>query len=467
MKRRSLTFSLVAMLCLVALVLPACTPETPATTPAGTTPVETSPATSTPDATVTPEVTPTPTEPDEPYVFPADGVLKALEDGKAPGMPDGRNPALSGDKIVVFFEYAFRKAGLELSADTEINYTITKSGESPVTGTAKLDTSVPEIKNEYGYIGVCFDTGFTFDKFNKATLEFSFKDASGKEYTVKNQTVYKGLSYLGLDASAFDEYLGGTVKTVVGKQKITQTATINGTDFTFTIYLSRWAGKTKAKQIITCSRLFWQTYPRMYARFGAAGNSPTNVGLTIENQGYGIASAGGSEVHLHDQWLMNNPQDFDCLTHEFAHVIQNGWDGDYCEYSGYIERFADACRYMYAFDDGKYNDSNWTLNTVSGENTRETSVRFLVWMDYFYSNEENDLILKFFTACRSKKYPANKWNEAWAEIFDGTELQGKSIEEVWSMFESSEFAKLSARGIATIVGSSALLKKYDIRGRLK
>ena len=204
----------------------------------------------------------------------------------------------------------------------------------------------------------------------------------------------------------------------------------------------------------------------MYSRFGEAGQSPTEVTLTIENAGYEIASAGGKDVHIHDQWLRDHQNDYDCLTHEFAHVIQNGWDGKYCEYSDYIERFADCCRYLYAFQEGKYNDSGWTLNTVRDESTVEKSVRFLVWMDQFYSSEENDLLLKFFIACRSKKYPAAEWSAAWDYIFEGSELQGKSIDEVWKMYEGSEFATLSARGIYGVVGYSPLLNKYNVRAKL-
>jgi hypothetical protein len=202
----------------------------------------------------------------------------------------------------------------------------------------------------------------------------------------------------------------------------------------------------------------------MYSRFAAVGQSPTKVTLDIEDGGYGIASASGNQVHIHDQWLQTNPRDYDCLTHEFAHVIQNGWDGDKCEYSGYIERFADCCRYLYAFEDGEYNDTNWELNTISGESTRETSVRFLVWLDYTYSTEDNDLLVKYFDVCRNRNYSSSRWNQAWAEIFEGSELEGKSIETVWNEYAKSEFATLSSK---SVFGMSKLLNKYDIRGRLK
>ena len=382
------------------------------------------------------------------YEFPENGVLRPLHNGDAPYAPDGLNPSFvvenATDKILVFFDFADKGVGLDLSENTEIFYKVkTPSGKNKE-GSTKLDTSIAEIKTENGYIGILADVGMTFDKFERVAVEFKFRDNAGKEFTLESQTIMKGLSYYGLSADAFDKYLGGTVETSVSKNAILQSGEINGTKFNFNITLGSWSGKTTAEQIVIISRLFWETYPRMYARFGAAGESPTKVTLDIEDGGYEIASAGGNQVHLHDGWLQQNPTDFDCLTHEFAHVIQNGWDGDYCEYSGYIERFADYCRYIYAFQSGLYNDDHWEMQTINSEKTRETSVRFLAWLDYYYSTEDIDLVLRFFNACRDKNYRANEWDAAWAEIFAGTLLEGKKIDVVFETFAKSEFAKLSS-----------------------
>ena len=209
------------------------------------------------------------------------------------------------------------------------------------------------------------------------------------------------------------------------------------------------------------SRLFWQCYPRMYARFGKAGESPTKITLNIEDRGYGIAWNMGSLVHLHDGWLQQCPTDYDCITHELAHAIQNGWDGNRLEYSDYIERFADACRYLYAFNNGEFNDyCGWEMQTLENEPTREDSVRFLVWFDYFYSTPENDLLLNYFTVCRSQKYPTASWKEAWAEIFKGSALEGRDIDDIYEEYTKTEFANLTTK---CKDGTSELLAKYDVR----
>ena len=56
------------------------------------------------------------------------------------------------------------------------------------------------------------------------------------------------------------------------------------------------------------------------------------------------------------------------------------------------------------------------------------------------------------------------WKEAWAEIFKGSALEGRDIEDVWNEYKQSEFASLSTHAEN---GTSPLLEKYDVRGRVK
>ena len=274
------------------------------------------------------------------------------------------------------------------------------------------------------------------------------------------QTAKNDILKQGFTVAAFDEYLGDFVTTVIGSDDIVQTGKVNGTAFKLTIRLRRWAGKTTPEQIVTLSRLFWQCYPKMHSRFGKVGESPTKITLNIEDRGYEIAWQMNNLIHLHDGWLQRYPDDFDCITHELAHAIQNGWEGNRLEYDDYIERFADVCRYLYAFENGKYNDPQWELQTAEVENKRKDSNRFPVWFDYQYSTPECDLLLQYFTVCRSEKYPKAEWKEAWQEIFKGSALEGRDIEDVWKEYEKSEFAALSTHAEN---GTSPLLEKFDVR----
>ena len=265
----------------------------------------------------------------------------------------------------------------------------------------------------------------------------------------------------GISAELFDAYLGDFVKTHLTTKEVKQVGTVDGVEYKLTIRLTRWAGRTSIDQIVVLSRLFWANYPKMYKRFGAAGNSPTEITLDIENKGYGIAWNSGKLVHLHDGWLEKCPEDYDCITHELAHAIQNGWDGETLEYDGFIERFADACRYLYAFNDGEFNDKDWQMQVLDREPTREDSVRFIVWFDYFYSTADNDLFLNYFRVCHDEKYPTANWKEAWAEIFKGSALEGRDIDDIYAEYAASEFATLST--LRRNGEESPLLQKYDVR----
>ena len=239
----------------------------------------------------------------------------------------------------------------------------------------------------------------------------------------------------------FNAVLPG-IETSMDDIQIYQKGKLDGTDFSFTINLSKWKKNTSVEQIIIISKLFWQCYPAMYKRFGEIMFSPEDIILAIEDEGYEVAWELGNFVHLHDKWLKDNPEDFDCLTHEFSHAIQNNWFDNFLEYDGYIERFADYCRYVYAFDNGYYNDSGWTLWTPEDESSRESSVRFLVWLDVFYSTPDNDIILRYCNVARNGHFERENWDKAWNRIFKGSVLEGKTIDEVWGFFTESEFAWL-------------------------
>jgi hypothetical protein len=255
------------------------------------------------------------------------------------------------------------------------------------------------------------------------------------------------------------------VKTVFRKRKIIQTGNVKGYSFKLTIDLSKWEQYTTPRQIVMISKLFWQVYPQMYSRFGTRNGSPRNVIVAVENEGYEIAEMYGNFVHIHDTWLFYNPTDYDCLTHEFAHLLQKNWNGKRLENDSYIERFADYCRYIYAYNNGKYNDVVWALQAVSDEPTRESSVRFLVWLDYNYSTQEKDLLVSYFDVCDSGKYRRKNWKAVWKEIFKGSKLEGQSINTVWKRYRKSGFARLSS--VSEDGTKSELLQKYNIRNRIK
>lgn len=267
-----------------------------------------------------------------------------------------------------------------------------------------------------------------------------------------------------LDPSVFSG-LDKTITLDFKDKTVIQSGEVNGRKYSLTVDLSSWEGNTTPEQIGELSRLFWQVYPAMYERFGKLSEAPADVVLLIENHGYAVAEAWENKVHIHDMWLCDNVEDFDCFTHELAHIIQTDWDGGNLEYDGYIERFADYCRFIYCFDDGRYNDHGWTLQTVEDESSRETSVRFLVWLDYNLSGSGRDFMRDYFLICTKGEYSSSKWDSAWKKLFEKTAFEGKDINEVWKEYQSSDFATLSS--YASTGETSELLAKYDARKKAK
>lgn len=249
---------------------------------------------------------------------------------------------------------------------------------------------------------------------------------------------------------------------------------MNDTDFSLTVDLAGANGHTKPWQIVTAAKLFWYCYPQMYARF-ANGDTPRDVILLIEDFDYEIACAWENKVHIHDQWLMQCPLDFDCLTHEFAHTVQGDWQDGFMPTNGddtyMVERFADYCRYLYAFKSGLFNDSGWELQTPADESNPFDAVRFWVWLDYTYSTADRDIIKEMNARIhlRSEQYNIPAWEpdgSAWQEIFEGTGAQGKTLTQLWEEYVASEMANLSS-GVEKEGEVSPLLQAVALRDAIR
>ena len=332
--------------------------------------------------------------------------------------------------------------------------TVTTSGVS-----AEMTTSAAESVSS-----VYSSESITSPKNLVSTVISSSHPVSSSQTTSLTTETAASSAVSGIDAEMFSSALDG-IHVSASRDSIIEKGNVNGQQYSLTINLSKWAKYTAPEQMVVLSRLFWECYPKMYARFSDLSKPPVDITLAIENEGYEVAWASGNLVHLHDQWLYQYPEDYDCITHELAHVIQNNWDDAFLEDSGYIERFADCCRYEYAMNNGQYNDKEWTLQTIEGESSRGTSVRFFVWLDYMYSDTDTDMIRKFFSVCRNGNIKSNAWKQAWQEVFSGTKLSGKMIDEVWEMYAASDFAYLSSNSDQGKL--SELLKKYPIREKVK
>ncbi|MBR6403029.1 MAG: hypothetical protein IKS48_06565 [Eubacterium sp.] len=224
------------------------------------------------------------------------------------------------------------------------------------------------------------------------------------------------------------------------------TDTVKGVDYSLTINTEKVSGRISDEHIKVVRDLFFEVYPQLYDRFGAYRDAPTDITISfVADLPEGVAaSTGGDQIECASDFLSGGP-DYDRLTHELAHITQNGWDGNYLQDDGFVEAFADYCRYIYACKDGKYNDQVWNLEDTyydrKKENGLEHSVRFLVWLDYETHSSNKDIIRDYFEVCSDRDYKSADWpKKVWPMLFKGTKFKDDSIGEVWQKYLDSDFS---------------------------
>lgn len=261
-------------------------------------------------------------------------------------------------------------------------------------------------------------------------------------------------------------------------KKISQALTIDGTHFALESDFSLWNGLMNYEQARKCAELFWKFYPYIYKRLANDG-SPSIVRLRFGIDG--VAYAYKDRVTVNQEHLDESGYsryDFDCLTHEFTHIVQGGWDGNYCPSrtrpdgsidTYMIERFADVGRYEYAYNNGYFNDYGWTLHDINGESDYWSSNRFWVWIDYKFSTEKVDILKRMNTAVYNKTFSSDDYGtdgKAWDAIFEGTDAAGKTITQLWDMYAADDFSKCSAKS-RSYGSKSQLIKTYNVREIVK
>ena len=288
--------------------------------------------------------------------------------------------------------------------------------------------------------------------------------------------------YLGLDGKEefgpelFDSSTG--ISTTIGYKTITQTKKIGDTNFKLVIDLRFWAHGAEPYQIKNIADLYWGCYPKMYNRFVKDVSASEDVMYIHIKPCGGTAGTGGHDIDINDDWAKGTKDDYDAVTHELGHTLQNryiegkgwdGWDGTKCEHSDFIENFADYCRYVYAYNDGYYNDKSWNPEKIkaNGESTHN-SIRFLIWLDYKYSTTEYDPIVAFSDVCRNENFNSDEWDKAWTEIFSGSDsLKNRTISNVWNEYINDKYfsdAKATTDGYGI---KSELMQRYpDLRSKL-
>ena len=220
--------------------------------------------------------------------------------------------------------------------------------------------------------------------------------------------------------------------------------TVKGVKYSLTIDLKAEDGSMSEAQIKNITDLFYEVYPQLYDRFGAYNNAPTDVTFCFETNytHEGISRVVDGIIYVNGKYFADKKDHYDLLTHELGHTVMNIWYTQNME-EGALENFADYCRYVYSYQNGKYNDSEWLLRDTyyDREHGRKNSVRFLVWLDYVTNSSDKDILRDYYEICEDGKYPRGEWAaKVWPKLFKNTQFKNKSIDEVWQIYLYSDFS---------------------------
>lgn len=200
---------------------------------------------------------------------------------------------------------------------------------------------------------------------------------------------------------------------------------------------------------------FFTVYPAL--RDDLNPSAPVDVRFTFVTDHPYPASANGDEVTFHSKHMINNPLDWDIVTHEVMHVLQAPAYGP----SWIIEGIADYARDLYGIN----NDvSGWRLNDEPGRYYSAGyghTALFFIWVE---QNHYPALVQDMTRTLLAGQYTEATW----------AELTGFTVEELWDQYrpgfpiptEAATFFEHTEYGgsFATLGVGSYTLADLEARG---
>lgn len=138
------------------------------------------------------------------------------------------------------------------------------------------------------------------------------------------------------------------------------------------------------------------------------------VTVRVDSTYNGVAYTNGTEVVVSSNYLNDNPEDYDCITHELVHVAQ-GYGSEGIP-SWVTEGIADYGRYQFGLNNqvakwglGYY--SGWYGNVLSGYQGTASFLRFVV------QNYNEDAVKLLNQYCKEQKYNHFVWKKITGKTF--------------------------------------------------
>ena len=174
---------------------------------------------------------------------------------------------------------------------------------------------------------------------------------------------------------------------------------------------------------------FNTVYQPMKDRFNP--NAPTDILIEFDPENTGVAVAyyfeRPSRININPEYAINNPEDYDLVTHEAWHVVQD-W------YFGYLwacEGLGDYARHIYGVNNAA---AGWSLGDYRSGSSYDdgygTTGRFWLWME---QNKSSSFPEDLNKALVNEEYNNTTW---WSSRY------GKTIAQMWEEYASSPGAKI-------------------------
>ena len=164
--------------------------------------------------------------------------------------------------------------------------------------------------------------------------------------------------------------------------------------------------------------LIYSVYKNVYDYFNDGEYEPVTLYFTVND--YSPAYSDSSDIYLASQYMLSNPKDVDCITHELIHCAQNY--GDVGNYTWLMEGLTDYGRYLF----GLHNeDCGWKLPSYNASqkytDSYTVTAAFLKYVAENYCEEMPQIINQMF---KKGGYDASIWETN----------AGYTLEELWERY---------------------------------
>ncbi len=176
--------------------------------------------------------------------------------------------------------------------------------------------------------------------------------------------------------------------------------------------LQEWAEKVRQDGV--------RMYPVFTNLFRSAGYTPPQaLRIVFKARDRGVAATGGTNISVSANWVRQHPDDYGCVIHEIAHVVQS-----YPRYdpTWLVESLADYARFW------KYEPVERRPRPrpehIQPHATYQAGAAFLGWLAERFGEE---LVTKLSAAVRERRYRD--------ELF--VELTGQSLDDLTAAFRAA------------------------------